>query len=108
MKYIITEQQLKELIKFQKINEGITHEDGKLSINGNKYQVSVKGIDVDVDDVKKLSNGSFNITISKLFATRTENLSRDRADSIVREVPKPTIVSKAEGKPTITLTKISS
>jgi uncharacterized protein YaiL (DUF2058 family) len=107
MKYIITEQQLKELIKFQKINEGITHEDGKLSINGNKYQVSVKGIDVDVDDVKKLSNGSFNITISKSIVSRTENLSRDRADNIVREVPKPRIVSKAEGKPTITLTKIS-
>lgn len=106
MKYIITEKQLTELVKFHKMNENITHEDGKLLINGNKYNVSVDTFgDVDIDDVKKLTDGSFDIKASKGFISKTVNLKKERADEILSQVPKPKIVSK--GKTTFTLIKTS-
>lgn len=104
-KYIITEEQLKKLAFLQRMNEAITHSDGKLVVNGNKYTVNVGSFgEVDIDDVKQLSDGSFDITASKGFLSKTVNLAKDRASEILSKVPNPKIESK--GKTSFTLVKV--
>jgi hypothetical protein len=105
MKYIITEEQLRKLLEYRNMNEDITHSNGKLLINGNKYEVEVDTFgEVDIEDVKKLPNGSFDIKASKGFISKTVNLSKERASEILNKVPKSPIVSK--GKTSFTLFKV--
>lgn len=99
-KYIITEEQ------YRILSEVITHSDGKLVINGNKYDVSVDVFgDVDIDSVTQMSDGSYTIEASKGLLSRTVSLSKQRADEILRQVPSSKILSK--GKTNFTLTKTS-
>lgn len=105
-KYIITEEQLKKIAHFQKMNESITSSpDGKLLINNHKYEVSVGGIgNVDIDMVKQMSDGNFEITASKGFLSKKVLLQKERAEEILNQIPKSEITSK--GKTTFTLKKV--
>lgn len=105
-KYIITEEQLKKIVGYNRINESmITTKDGKLKINNYLYSVSVEGKgDVDIEDVVPNEMGGYDITASKFFVTKTVPVSKDRVDSILNQVPKSKIISP--GKTTFTLTKV--
>lgn len=105
-KYIITEEQLKMIVEYNRLNEStITTKDGKLKINDHLYSVSVEGKgDVDIENVVPNKMGGYDITASKFFVTKTVPVTKERVDSILKQVPKETIVSP--GKTTFTLSKV--
>jgi hypothetical protein len=124
-KYIITEEQLKVLSKYQNLIEStspdtFTSENGKIKIikNGKTYYytIHVKAkvpLVADVDstiNVKKIvkTNDGYKITgIDKEDSEDTNEIKEDRVNEILSKVPAEKIVS-VRSFSTITLTKIKN
>lgn len=109
-KYIINERQLKHLILYQKLNEDvstanikITHENGKIKINDQKYKVVIQPIgEIFIEDITPVNNG-YSVTAKKDFAfgiSKTEKifLAKKRVDDIIKQIPSDKITSVGDNK----------